>query len=400
MASPTWHSGITQDTWGVLPNSDLNASGLLEDADAHWTVDAWGGGVIVTGGLYIGSTLTAGTFLVIWGGGHTNSGNNAIYAYGPFENNSPTWNRLRNTTSTPPQNVSVDGSGNPVSRHTYSFLSYVNDGTRNWMVSIGRTGQYNNAYGDGDINVFDFAQVSPNSNLPWSIKTAGTNSHGDPAVGDCVVYEPSSGKIWFHCIDQHITGSYVVSSATFAFSGIYQNDLAGYGGNAQAALDTSRGIIAMWDNRNGISFYRTNDITTADYYVPSTTGTAPTTGNGSIVYDSANDCFRVWIGGGKQLWKLKAPATSPYQGGNSWTWSNATPGSGSTPDAQNTNGTFGRFNMINSADIVGMPLMNAYNGTMYFYKSGPSVAASGTIRRNALLNGLGASGKFFNNPLG
>ena len=171
-------------------------------------------------------------------------------------------------------------------------------------------------------------------------------------------------------------------------SSIYKSPV-GYGSNAASCIDTSRGIWALWDGSNGISFYRTNNGVGNDYYVPTTTGTAPTVGQGSIVYDSDNDCFRLWIGGGKQIWKLKAPVTSPYQGGNAWTWSSATPGTGSTPDAQNTNGTFGRFNMINSADIVGMPLMNAYNGTMYFYKSGPSVAGGSSSSNRRSLLGVG-----------
>jgi hypothetical protein len=392
MSSPTWHSGITQDTWGVLPNSDLNASGVMAAAGASAVVNKWGGGIVCTGGLYLGSTFTTGTFFVIWGGGHTDYSGNEVYAYGPLENNSPTWNILRNPTSPVPTDVETDGSGNPSSRHTYNTICYVNDGTRNWLVSMGSLFTYIASNSYDHVLSYNFGQVSPNSNQPWATHAILFGA------ADVCAYESSSGRIWYHTNATNQVGYYDIATNTDT-SSIYKSPV-GYGSNAASCIDTSRGIWALWDGSNGISFYRTNNGVGNDYYVPTTTGTAPTVVQGSIVYDSANDCFWLWLGNGKEIWKLKAPGTSPYQGGNAWTWSHATPGTGSTPDAQNTNGTFGRFNRTASVDFPGMPLMNAYNGTMYFYKSGPSVAASGTIRRNAILNGLGASGKFFNNPLG
>ncbi len=351
----------------------------MEDATSagsRWVIDAWGGAVVCWGGLYIGSTFTAGTFIVCWGGGHTNYAGNEVYAYGPLENNSPTWHRLRDSTSPALEDVDYDGSDNPVSRHTYSTIIYVNDGTRNWMVSMGTIGRFDDAYGGGEVHVYDFNQVSPNSNQPWSRKTAGS------WAGDGVVYEPSSAKIWYHpaTAPNPRTASYSVTGDTHAYSGIYQNALIGYGGNGAAAIDTALGIIGYWDNRYGISFYRTNNGVSNDYYVPTTTGTAPTTGNGSIIWDPVASVFKVRLDAdGKKLWILTPPGSSPYQGGNAWVWSSFTPGTGDTPDTGNTNGTFGRFGNSPNADVKGHVLLNNPNGKIYFYKSAASVAGGPSI---------------------
>lgn len=373
MASPSWHSGATLNTWVALPNSNLNSSGVMHSSESRWVIEAWGGAVLCWGGLYIGSTFTAGTFLVCWGGGHTNYSGNEVYAYGPLENDSPTWNRLRDATSPAPEDIDYDANGNPVSRHTYSTITYVNDGTRNWMLSLGTIGRYDDAYGGGEVFVYDFNQVSPNSNQPWSRKTAGT------WAGDAVVYEPSSAKVWYHPADQNRIASYSVTGDSHASSGPYNNVLVGYGGNGMAAIDTNLGIIAYWDNRSDrrLSFYRTNNGVSNDYYQPSTTGTAPADGNGSILYDPVAGVFRFWNGGGKTIWTLTPPGSNPYEGGNAWTWSSATPGTGSTPDAQNTNGTFGRFSYSPNADVLGYVLLNTYDGNIYFYKSGASVTGGG-----------------------
>lgn len=381
MASPTWHSGGALNTWITLPNSDLNASGVMQSGGME-VVDAWGGGVVVTLGLYIGSTFTTGTFLVVWGGGHTNYSGNEVYAYGPLENNSPTWNRLRDRTSPAPTDVSTDGSGNPVSRHTYNTLSYVNDGTRNWMVSLGCLFSYIASNGYTDVYVYDFAQVSPNSNLPWSLKT--------PANGAAQVsaYEPSSGKIWYHLYTENKVGSYHVATDTHDEEW-YKSPTDG-AGNPTSCIDTALGIWAIYDGSAGLSFYRTNNGVSNDWYAPSTTGTAPT-GQGSILYDPVAAVFRVWVGGGKTIWTLTPPGTSPYQGGNNWTWSSATAGSGSTPDTQNAQGTFGRFGYSPNADVVGYILMNNPDGNIYFYKSGASVA--GAAAGNAGFRSLLGVGK-------
>lgn len=379
MASPTWHSGGTLDTWIELPNSDLNASGVMETGGME-VVDAWGGGVIVTGGLYIGSVQTAGTFLVIFGGGHTNYSGNEVYAYGPLENDSPVWQKLRAATSPAPTNVDEDGSGNPVSRHTYDALVYVDDGTRNWMMCMGILYSYSASNGYNSVHRFDFDVASPASNLPWAKRA---DAYG---AANITAYEPLSGRVWYYVSGANHVGYFDVAANTKT-DALYKSPV-GAGGNTASDIDTSRGLWAWWSSSGGISFYRTNNGVSNDYYVPTTTGTAPS-GQGSILYDSVADVFRVRLDAdGKKIWTLTPPASNPYAGGNAWTWSSATPGTGATPDTGNAQGTFGRFGYSPNADVKGYVLMNNPDGKIYFYKSAASVGGS-TPKFRASLLGVG-----------
>lgn len=372
MASPTWWTAISPGTWGTLPNSVLSSSGvMLTNGDR--VISKWGGGVIVTGGLYIGSTFTSGNFLVIWGGGHTDYSGNELYAYGPLEDDSPVWYRLRDATSPAPDDVETDGSGNPVSRHTYAALSYINDGTRNWLVSIGSYAAYHSSNSYTHALAYNFGQVSPNSNQPWSVK-ATTD------VSIVTAYNSVTNRIWYRKKDQNNVAYYDVATDTVTsddFKTTNAND------NAAAAMDTARGIFASWDGTNGIEFFDTNGGVANDYYVPTTTGTAPT-GQGGILYDSRLDAFLIWVDGGKQLWKLTPPSSSPYQGGNAWTWSNWTPSGGSTPDAAAVGGTFGRFNWVAKTDVLGYILLNNATGSIYFYKPDYIAPAGGVPTRQVV----------------
>jgi len=307
MAVPSWLQAIPAGAWGTIPGSNFFTSSAYAGTGAYSVVTAWSGGVLNTHGLYIGSTFTTGTFLVLFGGGHTDYGGNEVYAFGPLESDSPSWNRLRDATSPAPQNVDFDGSGNPPSRHTYDSICYVYDGTRNWMVSIGAIGRYSDAAGGAQTYVYDFGQISPNSNQPWSLKTAPSFN------GDLVAYEPSSGNIWYHPSDQNKVAFYNVASDTHTtYADIWLNPKAFYGGNAMSALDTNRGIWAFWDNNWGLSFYQTNNGVNNDYFVPTQIGPIPANANGSLLWDPVDDRFILWRGDAKAYWPLHPPFQNPY----------------------------------------------------------------------------------------
>jgi hypothetical protein len=369
MASPTWFSAIGLREWGTLPNSNFNTSGVLHtspSSSALWTF--WSGGIINPTGVYIGATWTPGTFLIFFGGGHTDYGGNEVLAYGPLENDSPQCYRLRDRTSTFPQNVSEDGSGNPVSRHTYSSLAYVGAGGRNWMICAGGLYRYTDADVVPLFHYYDFSVASPNTNQPWG-KLTPTISAG--ASGNACVFDGQ--YLWFHPDAQSVVARVDVINNTTFERNVYAGD--GRNGDTASAFDSSRGIWAMWGATGGIRFFRTNSFFNS-YYNPSTTGTAPTTATGSIIYDEALDCFIVWTGGAT-LYRLTPPATNPYSGGNAWTWSSETPGAGATPNTKQANGTFGRFQRVSSAECQGYILCNQYNDDTYFFRTGAVVGGGG-----------------------
>lgn len=357
-AAGLWFEDALANQWTIVPGGSLSASGVMETG-AGAIVSAWGGGVVNTVGIYSGSTFIPGTFLSLWGGGHGDYSGNEIYPFGPLESASPTWYKPRNPTSPAPINVSEDGSGNPAARHTYQSITYLG-GARNWMLATGGVARSTDANGVGLTHVFDFNQASPNSNTPWSTKA------NPPAPADVTCYESTSGLIWSHPNAANEVQTYDVATDTYSRT-LFKSP--GWStGNAVSAIDTNRGIWAIYWS-GGINFFRTDSAALNDYYTPSTTGTAPT-GVGSILWDPVADAFKVWNGNGKQLFTLTPPASSPYQGGNAWTWSNATASSGDTPDSQSTNGTFGRFNYIdNGSGLRGYILLNSASSSAYFYKT-------------------------------
>jgi hypothetical protein len=406
MASPTWFSGIGLREWGTLPNSNYNTAGVIQSGGRElW--ESWSGAIVNTEGLYVGSTFIAGTFLVHFGGGHTDYGGNELYAYGPLESDSPQCYRLRDRTEPYPENQNEDANGNPVSRHTYSSLAYVNAGGRNWLICAG--GLYR--YLDGSdfivpqFHYYDFAVASPNSNQPWSKLTPTITAGG---AGNTCAFDGQ--YLWFHPDAQGVVARVDVINNTGFQRNIHAGDSRN--GDAASAFDSTRGIWAVWGATAGIRFFRTNNINNS-YYTPTTTGTAPTSATGSILYDEDLDCFVVWTGG-TTLYRLTPPATNPYSGGNAWTWSSETPSGGSTPSTKQANGTFGRFNRISSAECQGYILSNDYDESIYFFRTGDvyeeefgelsgsfssSSSFSGVVTGQGALSGAFNSASAFNGAL-
>ena len=370
MASPTWYQAIPKGEWAASPSSVLSSSGVMETSGGK-QMEAWGGAILVTGGLYIGSTQTTGTFLIPWGGGHTDYSGNEIYAFGPLENNSPAWNKLRNPTSPAPQDINTDGSGNPVSRHTYNTAVYINDGTNNIMLMMGVIFRYIDSGGGTEMHAFNFNQTGPNTNQPWSTFANLTSGNCDVAA-----YYPAAGRVFYHKNSANHAGYFNVAAGTFS-DDTFKSPL-GYGGGGMSAMDNTRGIWCLWDNSNGLSFFDAVNGLTGDYYRPRTRGDIPARADGTgtatigtLGWDSLRDRFVFWFdGAGKKIYELIPPAANPYQNGDPWTWKLITPGSGSTPTSPWANGTYGRFQCVNNnTDIRGYILMNKATDSLYFYNS-------------------------------
>lgn len=355
--APSWYTSANSAEWLTVPGGSLSASGVMETG-AGSIIAAWGGGIVNTVGIYNGATQISGTFPTIWGGGHGDYSGNELYPFGPLENETPAWYKPRAASSPAPVNVSQDGSGNPVARHTYQSIVHV-PGSRNWLFASGGVARSTDANGVSVSHVFQFNTASPNSNQPWTTKAA------PPAPADVSAYDPTTERIWSHPDVANEVQYYDIGADTW--TRVLFKSPGWSTGNACSAIDYTRGIWAIYWS-GGINFFRLNDINANDYYAPSTTGTAAT-GAGSIIYDPVADAFKVWNGNGKQIFTLAPPATSPYQGGNSWTWSSTTPAGGSTPSAAATNGTFGRFSYIdNGTGLRGYLLLNSSTESFYFYK--------------------------------
>jgi hypothetical protein len=359
---PTWLSGLTVGEWGVLTATTLAASGVgwagtnPGGSDGYAGIFAYSGAVINTDGFYSGATWISGPALILWGGGHGNYAGNEVYALS-LRPDTPAWYRLTDPTITAPVNQGEDASGYPVSRHTYDAISYVNTGGRNWMHAFGALFAYSVANSYSVTHVFDFDVASPATNKAWVTKTApgGTSIYS--------AFEPSSGRVWGSNYTLNDVSYYDVAADTYSTAGSKSPNFGFYG---CSDIDTSRGIWAIFTN-NGLQGYRTNNGTANDFYTISVTGSAPASPHG-FLYDDVSDKFIAWSGG-KTLYTLTPPGSSPYQGGNNWTWASSTPAGGSTPTAVEATGTFGRFALVKIGSARGYLAINAENESVYFYRA-------------------------------
>lgn len=339
---------------GVGSTVDLGG----DTGDYTSILSAWGGGIVVSGGLYIGAAQTSGHFLVIFGGGHTDYFGNEVYAFGPLENDTPAYYRLRDPTNPPPLDVDEDGSGYPVSRHTYSSICYVTYGGRNWMFCAGQPFRAEDAGSDATCHAFDFDVASPNSNKPWITRATIGN-------GSCrtVGIDNANGVIWYHGPGR--VGYYDIATNTNVAYGDGFKSPPG-GDDWSSAVDTTRGLWLIITNGTGHAFYRTNNGINNDYYTPSTTGTAPGSGIKSVVWDADDDRFVVWAGG-NTLYYLTPPGTNPYEGGNPWVWTNEVYG-GATVGTPHTTGTFGRFGLVKTDNWRGYSLWYHASSSPVFFR--------------------------------
>lgn len=339
---PDWSPAVGE--WGLISGSSLTDSGVGWAGTAPGgtsnyitVVTAWCGGVLNTSGIYRGGSFVTGSFLVIWGGGHGDYAGNEVYAYGPLENDAPTWSRIIDPTIPAPDDVSRSG-GYPVSRHTYDCLGYLP--STNQMISGVAAGTYHSATNYNVTDLFDF-DTNPTGN-PWSTADTGSPAFNGGGVGglDAVSgYDATNGAYWIvgRGNSQKI-GKYVPGSGWSSWD-IDNPDLAQ---NSKGAVSGGLGIMAMSTSSGGV---RAVDIrTTPAIYTPSTTGSGPS-GKLAMEWDDAGSRFVCWTGTGKTLYFL-TPSGTPYSGGAAWTWSSSTPAGGATPTTETANGTFGRFRIL------------------------------------------------------
>ena len=354
--------------WVALPNSTLNTSGV------GWSginpggsggyasiVNAWSGGILNTVGCYIGGVFTAGTFIVLFGGGHSDYAGNELYAYGPLEANSPNWHRLNDPTIPAATNTQRI-NGYPVARHTYDSLVYLPD--ENKMLCIGAAAYYNLGFSYNICDVFDFG-IDPLVSNPWSTKDTGFPAFSGGGIGTINIvsgYNTTTKKAWaIPPGNGQVLGCY--DATLGSWSSYAKNNPTGPS-NSKGAVDSSRNLFAFVSS--GAVVVQNLASPTSALYSPTTTGTGPT--SCALEYDSINARFVAWSNSGKTLYYL-TPGANPLSGGDSWTWSSVTPSSGATPGAQTANGVFGRFRFVNKGVLKGAVLMPDYNQPIYFYRA-------------------------------
>lgn len=359
-AVPAWWSGITQGTWGSLPNSTFSASGVgwagtnPGGSGGYQTiVTAWGGGVLNTVGCYYDGVFHSGTFMVIWGGGHSDYAGNEVYAYGPMESDSAVWHRLTDPTIPAANNAARIG-GQPVSRHTYDSLQFIP--ALNKMLAMGVGGKYSSGGDDLASDLFNFADntwASNDTGYTASIGSGGMlNSQGG--------YNPTTGKAWLKLVGNSTKLlSYDVAGGSWTNYNINNPD---YASNSKGAICPTENVLVTIST-TGTLLVSDLAAPTNAIYTPTTTGTGPNAGSYTLEWDTINNRFVAWNASGTAVYFLSVPA-DPVAG--TWAWTSAAGSSGTTPAAATASGTYGRFRFC--ASLGGIVLMPTAVNPISFYK--------------------------------
>lgn len=362
-AAPAWFNAINANEWGALPNSTLTTSGEGWSGthpggtgNYQMVVKAYSGGILNTTGLYVDGVFVAGTWYVIWGGGHGDYGGNELYAYGPFESEAPAWHRLNDPTIPAPNDVARVG-GYPVSRHTYDTLVYLP--TQNKMIAFGAPGQYstgNNARPWCDL--FDFG-VNPQSANPWTALPDLVSGGGVARSG----YDSATNQAWSigsgNATSLH---RYDVASGVFT-RWAKDNPTMGAGVSPKygnAAIISS--ALVFVDDSGTV---KVQDLTspTSVLYTPTVSGSGPS-GNVSIAWDG--DRFLVKADAGRTLYSL-TPPVNPLSG--VWVWANITPATGYTPATITvTGGYYSHFQIVNTGGVRGLVIQPGPEHPLAFYR--------------------------------
>ena len=357
---PAWLSGITAGTWGSLPNSTLSASGVGwagtnpgGSGNYQNIVTSWGGGVLNTVGCYYDSAFHSGTFMVIWGGGHSDYAGNEVYAYGPMESDSAVWHRLTDPTIPAVNNANRDGSA-PVSRHTYDSLQYIP--AQNKMLSMGVGGRYS-AGGDGlAADTFNFADntwAANDSGYAASVGSSGLlNTQGGINL--------TTGKAWLKLVGNSTKLlSYDIAANAWTNYNVNNPD---YASNSKGSICPTKNVLVTIGASGQLLV---NDLTTPTnaIYTPTTTGTGPSAGTYTLEWDATNSRFVAWNASGTTVYFLAVPS-DPVSG--TWTWTSAAGSGGATPASTTASGTYGRFRFCES--LGGIVLMPTAVNPISFYK--------------------------------
>lgn len=349
---PSWLSGVSSGQWASLPNSSLTASGVGWSGTApggtgnyQTIVLAWGGGILNTVGVKHGGSFIPGTFVVIFGGGHGDYAGNEVYAYGPLESSSPIWRRLTDPTIPAPTNVLRDGSGNPVSRHTYDSLMYLPGSNK--MLAVGAAGYYSVGFAFNGADLFDFATNT------WTAVDAGFPAYtGGGTISMVGGVDGATGKVW-GVGNGNATKLCSFDPATSTWSSWYKDNPNGPTSGKGAV---GRGLLVQM--KAGVVYAQNLSLPDSVFFTPTVTGTGPGSSGiegQTLDWDEAGGFFFTVSSAGT-VFKL-TPGALPLT--DSWAWS-STSATGTAPGSASANGVYGRLrsfqgNVLVPRGIVYMP---------------------------------------------
>jgi hypothetical protein len=309
--------------------------------------------------------------MLVWGGGHQDYWGNELYA---FDLQTGTWSRITEPTLIPegtsPGNfLNRDplSNGQPISRHTYDGVEFLDDLNKLWAHGGSMAGE-----GGATAQTWLFE-----SSTGWSRQMPSMDGRANQGhLMLASAYDAPSRRVFTH-------SSYMQS---YSVDDDVWTTIAGFGepplwpryaidGDKTAAIDTQRrlfwsvgsGTVLVWDMARGMAV--TDDwVTTGGgaYTNVDDVGSYPDqifeSGGGNVYnesapgldYDPTSDALVAWPNRG-------APYVLDLET-REWTLGTGT----GAPVSENSGGTFGRWRYIRAYNVF--ILVNSVDDNVYFYK--------------------------------
>ncbi len=352
---------LTPQTWFEAPSSHMrdvcvpDSLGVRGVGGCGQIIDAWNGGAYDS----------ARRRMIIWGGGHDDYWGNELYG---FDLRTGTWSRITEP-SLIPDGVDRDDflsrdplpDGQPVSRHTYDDMEFLDDLDLLWAQGGARAR-------DGNATnvtwVFDASA--------WSQRSAGP---GGLALASA--YDPSSRQVFVMGSESlsiyDVDGDRWSEAPGFGFPPLWPRYAVG--GDRTGEVDSNRrlfwavgnGLVFVWDidaeavvtddwvTTGGGDYTNAEQVgARADQLFESGGGAVYNTPAPGFAYDTATDDFVAWPNAG-------APYALDLE---TRTWTVG--GAAGAPTSETSGGTYGRWRYIAAYNVF--ILVNSVDENVYFYK--------------------------------
>ncbi len=345
---------LPADTWWSAPDTKMRAacSDDLSEYMCASVIAAWSGG----------AWDPVHRQMLIFGGGHTDSGDNALYA---FDLGTLAWSRLTEHSSVDLKDADPLPDGQPVSRHTYDGLQYLTGAQR--LFAWGGS-QWENGGITNRTWTFDHASGWHDTGVQPPM--AFTYAHG-------TAYDAASDRVIMH----HDYGLHAFDAASNTWTKLEDYGTPPYwprysiSGDYRGVVDSSRGLVWFlgarlylvydlaagehvtddWITQGGGEFTNAAAVAGHDEQVIHTGGAVVIEATGpGVDYDPVADAMVAWSGGAP--WRLDLASK---------TWSELS-AEGAPVAPQASGGTYGRWRYI--PRVNAFILVNDVDQDVVFYK--------------------------------
>lgn len=368
--APSWFTAMPDRTWKTIAGAAgqtlhaVRPDPLPPGNDGHAAVcNNWTGGCV---------DQERGQFILPTNGGHQGYSGNEIYALS-LRDETPAWKRIWGPSSLEAiRNETMGfnsraqyGDGAPSASHT--FNRPVTDSSGNiWLAGI--DSMYDMA-GNWSTATYSFSRATQSWTYHGIGAPAASSSEGSyKFLGGSACYDPVEHKVW--SIAQY-GFAYTVHTVDCATGALQAYSLPGsnLGKSWSVIIPERRLLVVAHRVAYGDVRLKTLDLNnpTAGFTSRTVTG-SPGDVKDRGVYHAPSNAIFAWHDNGASILKLTVPSSVS----GTWAWSSVSPASANTvtPSAAQSQGTYGRFNLIEDMGNgqSSLVLVNRTTEPVYVYK--------------------------------